>query len=132
MNFAVFDTDAWIHRSMCSSYANFSYIKDDAVLQGSVYWTFRNKTQEECEAECVNEFHCRSVNTEKDGDRMCELNMENVLEKIKNLQLTPKIGWVHKATDYNDPWVKFHASSFFLCLDNINSENSYLMSFRKI
>eukprot|EP00794_Sanderia_malayensis_P005114 gene5114-5761_t len=87
------------------TYANFSYVSENTVLQGTVISTLTKKTQEECEKACVDEYFCKSINIENAGNRKCELNSENVLEKWANLTLTPMIGWSYKATDYNNTLV---------------------------
>eukprot|EP00794_Sanderia_malayensis_P006700 gene6700-7462_t len=87
------------------TYANFSYVSENTVLQGTVISTLTKKTQEECEKACVDEYFCKSINIENAGNRKCELNSENVLEKWTNLTLTRMIGWSYKATDYNNTLV---------------------------
>eukprot|EP00794_Sanderia_malayensis_P000103 gene103-713_t len=86
-------------------YANFTYIKDDAVLQGTVIATFDNQTVKECEGKCYDEYWCKSINIEKSGLKTCELNMESEADKTFLLTLTKKSGWQFRSTDFTDPLI---------------------------
>eukprot|EP00794_Sanderia_malayensis_P000104 gene104-714_t len=100
------NVDARIFRSdYVPGYANFTYIKDDAVLQGTVIATFDNQTVKECEGKCYDEYWCKSINIEKSGLKTCELNMESEADKTFLLTLTKKSGWQFRSTDFTDPLI---------------------------
>eukprot|EP00794_Sanderia_malayensis_P000101 gene101-710_t len=86
-------------------YANFTYVKDDAVLQGAVIAAFDNQTVKECEGKCYDEYWCKSINIEKSGLKTCELNMESEADKTFLLTLTKKSGWQFRSTDFTDPLI---------------------------
>eukprot|EP00794_Sanderia_malayensis_P000105 gene105-715_t len=100
------NVDARIFRSdYVPGYANFTYIKDDTVLQGTVIATFDNQTVKECEGKCYDEYWCKSINIEKSGLKTCELNMESEADKTFLLTLTKKNGWQFRSTDFTDPLI---------------------------
>eukprot|EP00794_Sanderia_malayensis_P005977 gene5977-6673_t len=98
-------SDAWILRKNCIQYAVFSYVKANLVLEGSVLRTLKGLSAAQCEAACIDEFFCKSINTQDGGERLCELNEGHVLDKWAKATLTSKTGWTHRATDYADLWV---------------------------
>ena len=87
-------------------YALFSNFTNNTVLQGSIIKTLLKKSQEECEVECVNEFACKSINSENAGQNTCELNSESASDPSDNVTLTAKSGWTFKSTNYSDPLVR--------------------------
>ncbi len=91
-----------ILRLSCKEYGNFSIVKENAVLQGSVLTTFAKATTAECEVKCLFNEQCNSINVEK-GDKTCELNGKSVADYgIGEKQLVTKNNWVYKSTSYND------------------------------
>ncbi len=87
-----------ILRLSCKEYGNFSIVKENAVLQGSVLTTFAKATTAECEVKCLFNEQCNSINAEK-GDKTCELNGKSVTDYgIGEKQLVTKNNWVYKST----------------------------------
>eukprot|EP00794_Sanderia_malayensis_P000102 gene102-712_t len=124
------NVDARIFRSdYVPGYANFTYIKDDAVLQGTVIATFDNQTVKECEGKCYDEYWCKSINIEKSGLKTCELNMESEADKTFLLTLTKKSGWQFRSTDFTDPLIGEVCKrlkpcpSGYLCMDSSRCPN---------
>ncbi len=99
--------NCYILRRSCLQYANFSYIRENAVLQGSVIRTLMNKSPEECETECIGEYLCKSINLENANQRACELNRYSEADVADGKTLTKKTGWTFKSTDYSDLLVCF-------------------------
>ncbi len=99
--------NCYILRRSCLQYANFSYIRENAVLQGSVIRTLMNKSPEACETECIGEYLCKSINLENANQRACELNRYSEADVADGKTLTKKTGWTFKSTDYSDLLVCF-------------------------
>eukprot|EP00112_Aurelia_sp_Birch-Aquarium-sp1_P004958 Seg1561.3 transcript_id=Seg1561.3/GoldUCD/mRNA.D3Y31 product="hypothetical protein" protein_id=Seg1561.3/GoldUCD/D3Y31 len=95
-------SDGRILRTHCSEYANFSYVRQNEVLQGSVMATIINKSPDECQSECVARQFCKSVNSEDSGDKRCELNRESEADKSSGLSLVPRAGWTFRSTSYTE------------------------------
>ena len=105
MFLAIYGTYARILRLSCKDYANFSYARDNAVLQGSVLETFKNHSPKECEGKCIEEHFCKSINAENGGERTCELNSDTPSDATDYVTLTNKVGWTFKSTSFSDPTV---------------------------
>ena len=95
-------SEARILRTHCSQYANFSYVRQNEVLQGSLLTTIINKSPDECQSECVARQFCKSVNIEASGDKRCELNRESEADKSSALSLVPRAGWSFRSTSYTE------------------------------
>ena len=94
-----------ILRLPCKYFGNFSIIKPDHVLQGSVITTLLFKTDEECESACLRNSQCKSYNKESIGDKRCELNDKTTEIFQDNATLIMKSNWTYKSTDYKYPLV---------------------------
>ncbi len=102
MHFTTYATYGVILRESCLQYGDFNYQKQNAVLQGSVMATFTNKSPKECEAECIDEYFCKSFNTEIAGNKKCELNRASEADKTDDVKVTHKTGWTFMSTSYNE------------------------------
>ena len=91
-----------ILRLGCLQYANFDVIYDKGVLQGSVIATFAGLSSQQCEEECIAERECKSINSENNGARACELNSKSTADPLDGVLLVYKEGWTYKSTRYND------------------------------
>ncbi len=100
--FTICTADGIILRKDCLQFANFTYQKQNAVLQGYVIATFTNKSPSQCEAECINEYRCKSINTETAGSKTCELNNATQADKIDNVTVSSRTGWTFKSTNYTE------------------------------
>ena len=91
-----------ILRLGCLQYANFDVIYSNGVLQGSVIATFAGLSSQQCEEECIAERECKSINSENNGARACELNSKSTADPLDGVSLNSKEGWTYKSTSYND------------------------------
>eukprot|EP00112_Aurelia_sp_Birch-Aquarium-sp1_P021542 Seg583.4_Seg583.2 transcript_id=Seg583.4_Seg583.2/GoldUCD/mRNA.D3Y31 product="hypothetical protein" protein_id=Seg583.4_Seg583.2/GoldUCD/D3Y31 len=93
-----------ILRLPCKSYANFSIIKHDTALQGSVIETLLFLTENQCKSKCLMERRCKSYNKENGGDMKCELNDKTTEDwRDWNVTVVKRPGWTFKSTDYIFP-----------------------------
>ena len=99
--FIVLEIKAELLRLPCKSYANFSVIKHDAALQGSVITTLLFLTDGECKSMCLLERRCKSFNKETGGDMKCELNYKTTEDRKDNVSTVARPGWTFKSTDYS-------------------------------
>ncbi len=98
-------TSGHILRLNCEYFGNFSVVKENVVLQGSVIATFANLTTKECESQCILNNQCKSINIEI-GDKTCELNSKLTIEMASGDNgLVSKSNWIYKATDHNEHFV---------------------------
>ena len=88
-------------RLPCQSYANFSIIKPNTALQGSVISTLLFTTDNQCESMCIMEGRCKSFNREVSGDMRCELNDKTTEDRKDNVTTVARPGWTFKSTDYD-------------------------------
>eukprot|EP00112_Aurelia_sp_Birch-Aquarium-sp1_P000650 Seg1061.4 transcript_id=Seg1061.4/GoldUCD/mRNA.D3Y31 product="hypothetical protein" protein_id=Seg1061.4/GoldUCD/D3Y31 len=95
--------DGEILRLQCKRFANFSVIKQDEVLQGSVIGTLLFKSERECEFGCLMNDQCKSFNSQDNGDQICELNSKTT--ETDEVVLVSKKGWTYKTTNYTYPLV---------------------------
>ena len=102
-----------IIRLPCKSYANFSIIKRDTALQGSVIETLLFLNENQCKSKCLMEDRCKSFNKEDSGDMRCELNDKTSEDwKDMNFQVVRRPGWTFESTDYNFSQVRFAPKKF--------------------
>ena len=87
---------AFIFRSPCKSEGLFINIYSGRYLNSSSSSCSR-KTAEDCEAACILDHSCKSINLEDNGN-CCELLSKVIGEKGGTL--VNKTGWMHKSTDY--------------------------------
>ena len=90
-----------ILRLSCTEYANFSMITKDYALQEPLIRTLNNTEVAKCQSKCVNQFGCKSINTEEGGSKRCELlaaSAEDVKDGLPQLSARP--GWTYRTTDY--------------------------------
>ena len=92
-----------ILRLPCTSYANFSIIKQDYALEGSVIKTLYFVSENQCKSGCVMNPRCKSYNKEVDGDQRCELNDKTPEDKKDAATIVKRPGWIFGSTDF-----KFH------------------------
>ena len=72
------------------------------VLLGSIIATFLNLSATECEKECIDNYACKSINTENAGSKKCQLNSKSLSDASDGVTSTDKHGWTFKSTPYND------------------------------
>ena len=88
-------------RLKCKSYANFTIIKSNTALQGSVIATFLFLTDNECRFKCLMERKCKSYNKEIGGDMACELNDKTTEDWNDNVTAVERFGWTFRSTNYS-------------------------------
>eukprot|EP00112_Aurelia_sp_Birch-Aquarium-sp1_P004636 Seg1525.8 transcript_id=Seg1525.8/GoldUCD/mRNA.D3Y31 product=Tenascin-R protein_id=Seg1525.8/GoldUCD/D3Y31 len=93
--------NAEILRLPCKNFANFSIIKPNAALQGSVIATLLFKSERECRFDCMLNSQCKSINREEQGDQTCELNNKTTEDRQDSATLVSKPGWTFQSTDYS-------------------------------
>ncbi len=99
-------TAAHILRLSCTDYANFTIVKENVVLQGSLLATFLDIAEADCEQQCILKERCKSINVEKVA-RTCELNDRATTDFVDGEKiLVPKSNWIYKATDHNEILVR--------------------------
>ena len=96
--------DARILRLPCETFADFSYVKEDQVLQGSLLATFNDKSEEQCADQCVLNYYCKSINIKNDAT-VCQLNSQSAADVSDNCSLVAGVGWKFKSTNYTDRMV---------------------------
>ncbi len=101
----IVNVKCWIVRRSCLQYGNFSYVRNEFALSGSLITTLLGKSPAECEDECVKEYFCKSINIENAGDKACQLNHYSAADKTDNVALVSRAGWTFKSTNYSSPWV---------------------------
>eukprot|EP00794_Sanderia_malayensis_P017983 gene17983-19780_t len=91
-----------ILRLPCKEVGEFTIFKDNFTLEGSVVATFPNLEDSDCEEKCRITPQCKSINIEKKGNKLCQLNSNSTWEyRNGENALTAKPGWIYKTTDYN-------------------------------
>eukprot|EP00794_Sanderia_malayensis_P017984 gene17984-19781_t len=91
-----------ILRLPCKEVGEFTIFKDNFTLEGSVIATFPNLEDFDCEEKCRITPQCKSINIEKEGNKLCQLNSNSTWEyRNGENALTAKPGWIYKTTDYN-------------------------------
>ena len=95
-----------ILRLQCKRYANFSIVKHDAALQGSVIATFLFTTENECKSKCLMNLQCKSYNKETNGDMKCELNDKTTEDWKDYVTVSRRLGWTFRSTNYSFPQVR--------------------------
>ena len=92
----------------CKSYANFSIIKHNTALQGSVIETLLFTTENECRSTCMMEHRCKSYNKETSGDMKCELNDKTSEDwRDWDAKAVNRTGWTFRSTNYNFSLVRY-------------------------
>eukprot|EP00794_Sanderia_malayensis_P008651 gene8651-9583_t len=91
-----------ILRLPCKEVGEFTIVKDNLVLQGSIINTLSGLEDFDCEHECRMNPQCKSINIEKEGSKLCQLNSVSTGE-ISNGEsnLVAKFGWNYKTTNYS-------------------------------
>ena len=107
--FAILEIKGELLRLPCKSYANFSIIKHDNALQGSVITTLLFLTDNQCKSMCIMERKCKSFNREIGGDMRCELNDKTTEDWKDNVTAVARPGWTFKSTDYHFHLVRFRS-----------------------
>ena len=99
--FIISTINAEILRLPCKHFANFSIIKPDAALQGSVIATLLFKSERQCRFDCMINIQCKSINREEKGDHACELNNKTTEDRRDGATLVRREGWSFQSTDYS-------------------------------
>ena len=105
--------DGFILRLPCQRSANFSIVRQDVALQGSVIETFMFSEISECQSHCIFNEGCKSINYQDNGENICELNNITTEDMRYKIKLTPRKGWKYMTTDHNYTLV-FFFSIFFV------------------
>ena len=124
--YAVSTSDAEILRLPCKHFANFSIIKPNAALQGSVIATLLFKSERECRFDCMTNSQCKSINRQEGGDQICELNNRTSEDLRDDVSLDPRPGWTFQSTDYADPLVRFLCQNRFHRTDELARRTNIL------
>ena len=93
--------DGFILRLPCQRSANFSIVRQDVALQGSVIETFMFSEISECQSHCIFNEGCKSINYQDNGENICELNNITTEDMRYKIKLTPRRGWKYMTTDHN-------------------------------
>ena len=110
-SFIALEIKSEILRLPCKSYANFSIIKHDTALQGSVIETLLFLTEYQCKSKCMMERRCKSYNRENSGEMKCELNDETSEDwGDYNSKVVDRPGWTFRSTNFSFPLVSFAVS----------------------
>ena len=105
---------ARILRRSCLHYANFSYVRSNKILEGSLLGTFSNHSPDQCEARCVHEYFCKSINVQIADPKTCQLNGDSESDASDYVTLTTKSGWTFKSTNFSEPNVSSNLIFLFL------------------
>ncbi len=98
-------TSSLILRLSCKQYANFNIFEENQALNGSLIRSITGTTQYECQYQCLMEFHCKSINYERGGKQMCELNGKTPQDIRDGVKLSKRSGWVFLTTNYSEALV---------------------------
>lgn len=99
------NTKCYILRLPCKQTARFSIIRTNVAQQGSVLETFMFLSLQECQAKCLLNAECKSINYEVNGTQTCELNDKSTEDSQNDVTLNIRTGWNYYTTSYNDPLV---------------------------
>ena len=95
------NVDSRLLRLDCHMSADFKVIKEGEVLQGSVISTFHHVSFQECKAQCLFNENCKSINSQNEGDQICELNNASVPEvSVFCESVFKRMGWTYASTSY--------------------------------
>lgn len=95
------NTNGFVLRLQCKSFINFSISQQDVILQGSVVATFMFLPLHECQAKCMFNAACQSINYQQHGDHICELNKRTTEDLRYVVELTARSGWIYMTTDHD-------------------------------
>ena len=106
MQFCFFHNYSHILRLSCKMFAQFTVIKDDAILQGSVLGTFNNMDVPECQFECMKHPMCKSINTNEGKCSQCQLSANSTEDPRELNRVTSRFGWKYFSTDFSETKVR--------------------------
>eukprot|EP00112_Aurelia_sp_Birch-Aquarium-sp1_P018432 Seg44.3 transcript_id=Seg44.3/GoldUCD/mRNA.D3Y31 product="L-rhamnose-binding lectin CSL3" protein_id=Seg44.3/GoldUCD/D3Y31 len=99
------NTKCYILRLPCKQTARFSIVRANVAQQGSVLETFMFLSLQECQAKCLLNAECKSINYEVNGTQICELNDKSTEDSQNDVTLNIRTGWNYYTTSYNDPLI---------------------------
>ena len=103
---------AFIVRNECEESGEFSVVRQNYILNGSVISTLYNQTLNSCKYHCTGHYSCKSFNMEKKEPGECQLNSITIEESKNTVWLIRKHGWIFSSTSYGETNVSDHFYHF--------------------
>eukprot|EP00794_Sanderia_malayensis_P018638 gene18638-20519_t len=108
-----FGLHARILRLNCISFGNFSYVRKNHALLGSILASVDFLARDECESKCIFNQLCKSVNIHNNGT--CQLNSKSASDPKDNSKLVQMQHWTFLSTSYTERWLGPYCTRFDLC-----------------
>lgn len=101
---------AIIVRNECEESGEFSVVKKNYALNGSVISRLYNQTFISCKYHCTGTYSCKSINMENKEPGECQLNSGTFDASNNTVWLIRKQGWTYSSTSYEET----NVSDFFI------------------
>ena len=102
-----------ILRLSCKSIAEFEIEKKGYCLKENVIDTINKVSLQQCFDRCLHNLRCKSINMERNGFGICQLNARSSHDSIDNVTLTVNNRWNFYSTNFSSRLVS--SSSLVSC-----------------